>query len=210
MCFYQIARRNALGCEIFWAFCINKTLINMNKIALRQTLKSERCTLSTTQRMAWDAAICAHVLAWWEAHPVHSLGIYRPLSGEPDLCPAYEALAARGVQFALPVVVDKNVALQFAAWTIGDALKKDAFGVDVPAVIKLSALPEALLIPCLGFSAQRFRLGYGGGFYDRTLASSPRPLAIGIAYACSQVVFDIGSYDIAMDRIITECGFVEG
>lgn len=180
----------------------------MNKIAVRQTLKSERRTLSTTQRIVWDAAICEHVLAWWKAHPVRSLGIYWPMSGEPDLRPAYEALAAHGVQLALPLVVDKNAPLQFASWVIGEALKKDAFGVEIPAAPKLSALPEALLIPCLGFSAQRFRLGYGGGFYDRTLASSPRPLAIGIAHASSQVGFEIDQYDIAMDRIITECGFV--
>lgn len=179
-------------------------LVNMTKMALRHALKSDRSAMSAALRMAWDAAICTHVLAWWHAHPVASLGIYWPMPGEPDLRPAYVALAARGVQFALPIVVDNHAPLQFAAWAVGDALKKDVFGVLIPAAISTPFLPDALLIPCLGFNAARFRLGYGGGFYDRTLALSPRPLAIGIAYGCAQVAFDAGPHDIALDQIITE------
>jgi 5,10-methenyltetrahydrofolate synthetase len=64
------------------------------------------------------------------------------------------------------------------------------------------------LIPCAGFSPQRTRLGYGGGFYDRTLAVTPRPLAIGIAYQCLAASFAADPHDIALDAIITESAFL--
>jgi 5,10-methenyltetrahydrofolate synthetase len=64
--------------------------------------------------------------------------------------------------------------------------------------------PPALLVPCLGFSEQGYRLGYGGGFYDRTLAPAPRPATLGIAYACQQVAFAADEHDLPLDAVITE------
>jgi 5-formyltetrahydrofolate cyclo-ligase len=61
-----------------------------------------------------------------------------------------------------------------------------------------------LLIPCVGFNTARFRLGYGGGFYDRTLALSPRPFALGIAYQLSRAEFAAQAHDVAMDTVLTE------
>jgi 5-formyltetrahydrofolate cyclo-ligase len=76
----------------------------------------------------------------------------------------------------------------------------------VPSPPQVIVQPQALLIPCVGFNRQRMRLGYGGGYYDRTLAASPRPLAIGIAYRGSLATFAADPYDIALDAIITEDG----
>lgn len=177
----------------------------LNKTDLRRSLLATRHAIPAAMRARWDAAIGVRVLAWLAAHPVRLLGVYWPINSEPDLRQAYEALAARGVQLALPVVVGRDAPLRFAAWTPGDALVTDAFGVAIPAAPGGAVHPDALLVPCVGFNAGHIRLGYGGGFYDRTLAAAPRPLALGIAYQCTLEIFEGDSHDIALDAIITEC-----
>ena len=173
------------------------------KTILRATLLDRRRWIDPAARLLWDAALCGRVLDWWKVHPVSPLGIYWPMRGEPDLRPAYEALAAAGAQLALPVTARSDEPLCFAQWMPGDVLVKDGMGVSVPLNAQ-KIIPGALLIPCVGFNAGRFRLGYGGGFYDRTLALPSRPLAIGIAYSCLEAQFDSDPHDVAMDQIITE------
>lgn len=175
-----------------------------DKTTLRRTLLAERQTIALEVRNQWDAEISARLLDWWTVHKVETLGVYWPVRGEPDLRVAYAQLAARGVQLALPVVVGRDQPLRFAAWTPGDALVKDALGVSIPAAASEGLEPAAVLVPCVGFNARKFRLGYGGGFYDRTLALEPRPIAVGIAYRCALVEFDSDPHDIALDQIITE------
>lgn len=179
----------------------------LDKSALRRELLSARASIGAAQKTAWDAAIGARVLAWWDEQAAAgraTLGVYWPLRGEPDLAATYAALAARGVRLALPVVIERDAALAFAAWTPGEALLRDAMGVAVPAERRLVARPEALLIPCLGYNGERFRLGYGGGYYDRTLAALPRPATAGVAYRCLQADFASAPHDIALDRVLTE------
>lgn len=171
---------------------------------LRDQLLAQRRTIASDERTRYDAALCNHVLAWWDNNPVASLGVYWPIRGEPDLQPAYLELARRGVQLALPIVVNNHAPLQFVKWTPGDVLVIDAMKVPVPAPPHIPIRPQALLIPCVGFNRQRARLGYGGGFYDRTLAVDPRPLAIGIGYRCLLATFTADPHDIALDAIITE------
>ncbi len=173
---------------------------------LRDQLMARRRAITSEERAKCDAALKLHVLAWWERQPVTSVGVYWPIRGEPDLQAAYAGLAQRGVQLALPVVVRVNAPLQFAKWTPGDALVTGAMKVPVPSPPQVIIHPEALLIPCVGFNRQRMRLGYGGGYYDRTLATNPRPLAIGIAYHGSLATFAADPHDIALDAIITEDG----
>lgn len=178
----------------------------VQKADLRQQLLSARRAIDSATRAAWDHAICAQVVAWWKAERPAALGVYWPLRDEPDLHPAYAELARLGARLLLPVVVQKHAALEFTEWQIGEAMVKDAMGVAVPAQLRLqTAYPPALLVPCLGFNPQRYRLGYGGGFYDRTLARhQPRPRTLGIAYQCLQVRFDSDGHDVALDRIVTE------
>jgi 5,10-methenyltetrahydrofolate synthetase len=175
-----------------------------DKLALRRALIANRQGLEPEVRTKWDAAISARVLDWWAAHRATTLGVYWPVRGEPDLQTVYAELSARGVQLALPVVVAKEQPLRFAAWMPGDPLTRDALGVAIPADANRTVQPDALLVPCVGFNSSKLRLGYGGGFYDRTLAVQPRPLAVGIAYECSLVEFDGAAHDIALDEIITE------
>ncbi|WP_373990038.1 5-formyltetrahydrofolate cyclo-ligase [Duganella sp. BuS-21] len=176
------------------------------KADLRKQLLTARRAIDGAARAAWDRAIGDQVLAWWKAEQPAALGVYWPLRDEPDLHPAYAELARLGARLLLPVVVLKDAALEFAEWLPGEAMVKDQMGVAVPADLRLqAAYPPALLVPCLGFNADGYRLGYGGGFYDRTLARhTPRPQTLGIAYQCLQVPFGADVHDVALDRIITE------
>ncbi len=181
-----------------------------DKTILRSSLLKLRRNIAAEQRAQFNLAIGSHIVAWWRVHPVPVLGVYWPIRHEPVLHAAYAELAAAGVQLALPVVIAPDAALQFAAWTPGAPLIKEAFGVSIPAGTIIPLQPQALLIPCVGFTEAGFRLGYGGGFYDRTLAAAVRPLAIGIAYRCTKADFAAAAHDVAMDVIITENGMVDG
>ena len=174
------------------------------KALLRNTLKALRRTIDPATRHAWDDRIGARVLAWWQAHPHESLGVYWPLAGEPDLRPAYAELAQAGVRLALPVVIERDAPLGFAEWIPGEPTLTDRLGVAVPSDLRMVERPPALLVPCLGFNALGYRVGYGGGFYDRTLAPQPRPATVGIAYACQLVAFDGDAHDVPLDQVITE------
>ncbi|WP_019142093.1 5-formyltetrahydrofolate cyclo-ligase [Noviherbaspirillum massiliense] len=175
-----------------------------DKANLRSTLLAHRQAIPAEVRAEWDAVIGARVLAWLATHSVQTLGIYWPMRGEPDLRETYRELARSGVQLALPMVEVRDAPLRFAAWTPDEPLVKDALGVLVPADGRHVIKPEALLIPCVGFNSNNFRLGYGGGFYDRTLASHPRPFAIGIAYASLFADFEAAPHDIPLNLVITE------
>ena len=187
---------------------IARTPVNLSKAALRKTLLAARRDLSDDARRCWDQAIKAAVIAWWKMQPSPTLGVYWPLRGEPDLQAAYAELAALGVGLALPVVQEKDAALLFASWQPGEPMVQDAMGVAVPARLRLLPCPPALLVPCLGFNPERLRLGYGGGFYDRTLAVAPRPATLGVAYACMTASFGGEAHDIALDAIVTERGLL--
>jgi 5-formyltetrahydrofolate cyclo-ligase len=177
------------------------------KADLRKRLLAARRAIDPAARAAWDHAIGARVIDWWRGARPASLGVYWPLRDEPDLHAAYAELERLGARLLLPVVVEKHAALEFAEWRIGEAMVKDAMGVAVPADLRLrDAYPAALLVPCLGFNAQGYRLGYGGGFYDRTLARAPRPRTLGVAYSCLEVEFDGDAHDVALDGIVTEAG----
>nr|GEU28354.1 hypothetical protein [Tanacetum cinerariifolium] len=166
------------------------------KADLRQQLLTARRAIDAATRAQWDGAIARQVVAWWQANRPATLGVYWPLQGEPDLSAAYAQLERLGARLLLPVVVARDAALEFSDWRVGEAMVKDAMGVAVPADLRLRAYPAALLVPCLGFNAGGYRLGYGGGFYDRTLARAPRPHTVGIAYARLQVAFAADLHDL--------------
>ena len=178
------------------------------KAALRKALRSARGGLDPAIKVQWDAHIGAQVVAWWRLRQVGTVGVYWPLAGEPDLRAAYAELAGAGVQLALPVVMERDAPLAFTAWTPGEAMIPDELGVQVPAQLRFIERPPALLIPCLGFDADGYRLGYGGGYYDRTLERAPRPHTLGIAYSNQEAVFAHDAYDVPLDVIVTETSSV--
>lgn len=175
-----------------------------NKLELRPTLLSQRSALAADQRALFDRRLAEKILQWWRTEQPASLGVYCPMRGEPDLHLAYIELHALGVQLALPMIIADTAAMEFVTWTPGEPLRKDRFGAGIPAADNPVIQPQALLVPCLGFNAECFRLGYGGGFYDRTLAAEPRPRTLGVAYAFGEVDFAAEVYDIPLDAVVTE------
>jgi 5-formyltetrahydrofolate cyclo-ligase len=175
-----------------------------NKTELRRRLIAERIALDDAQRLAWDNAIALHVQSILKNRAIKSLGVYWPIRGEPDLQLMFEELATHGTILALPKVDAKDAPLSFVTWTPGETLKKDAYGTFVPDRPSMTRYPDALLIPCVGYTRERMRLGYGAGYYDRTLAKEPRPYAIGVSYSCALTEFQSSEYDIALDVIVTE------
>lgn len=135
------------------------------------------------------------------------LGAYWPIRREFDPLPFLREQITKGLQIALPVIRIKNEPLEFRLWHPGTKMTPGIYNIPYPAGGKI-VIPDALLIPMIGFDAAMYRLGYGGGYYDRTLAAlSPRPQAIGIAFEIGRMeTIRPLSHDIPMRWIITERG----
>jgi 5,10-methenyltetrahydrofolate synthetase len=156
-------------------------------------------------RPALEAALQRRVAQWLEQADARAVGFYWPVRGEPDLRgPLAEWLSgdARRVA-ALPVIAGE--ALEFHQWGPDSPIQAGAFGIPVPAYGRV-VQPDCLLIPCVGFDSARYRLGYGGGYYDRTFASLvPWPLAVGIAFEATRVdSIDPQPHDMQLDVVLTE------
>lgn len=177
-----------------------------DKPALRQQLIAARRAFDPTVKAQADARIADRLSVWIDRHQVRTLGAYLPMPGEPDLSPLYPQLLARGVTLTMPVVLERHHPLAFVRWQPGDAIARDASGTPAPTARGDYLLPDAVLAPCIGFTENGLRLGFGGGYFDRTLAQSPRPRAVGIAYGFSRVVFAAEPHDIPLDAVITDEG----
>jgi 5,10-methenyltetrahydrofolate synthetase len=133
------------------------------------------------------------------------VSLYWPFRGEPDLRGWMTSIIERGGAVALPVVVEKGHPLVFRAYKPGDKLEKGVWNIPIPAEGD-SVIPNVVISPIVGFDAQNYRLGYGGGFFDRTLAAMPKKaLVIGIGYEIGRIpTIHPQAHDIPMDRIVTE------
>lgn len=128
-----------------------------------------------------------------------------PMGDEIDIRPLLAALHARGHPVGLPVTGRRGTPLVFRAWTPETAMISGRFGTSHPEGPEVT--PAVLLIPLLAFDAEGRRLGYGGGFYDRTLALLPQALRIGCAYAAQEVpLVPTGPFDQKLHAIATEAG----
>ena len=134
------------------------------------------------------------------------VGGYHALPQEADPGPLLKALVARGCHIAFPRMVRKDLPLDFHRVPDGEVLKPGAFGVHEPAADWPAVMPHFLLVPLLAFDARGYRLGYGGGFYDRTIAAFRIP-AIGIAYAGQELEsLPHEAHDMKLDAVLTERG----
>ena len=152
-------------------------------------------------------ALASHVLRGfdWPADAVVS-GFW-PIGQEIDIRPLLNLLHEKGNQIALPVTPEKGEALTFRLWTPGARLAPEKFGTVRP--VGEPAVPDVLLVPLLSFDARGGRLGYGGGFYDRTLAALPGRFRLGCAFAAQQVdSVPVGPYDVRLDAVATEAGII--
>ncbi|WP_309084629.1 5-formyltetrahydrofolate cyclo-ligase [Chelativorans sp.] len=137
-----------------------------------------------------------------------TVSAYWPFRGEPDLRPLLERISRKGGRTALPVVVQRGAPLVFRAWTQGDALEKGIWNIPVPPPSALEVTPNVVIAPVVGFDPACYRLGYGGGFFDRTLAVLPkRPRVVGVGYSVAAIpTIYPQRHDIALDVVVTEEG----
>lgn len=176
------------------------------KAALRSAATARRAGLAEPAR---DRAIC-DTLAAFLATSDGAVSGYWPMRSEVDLRPLLAVLSATRT-VALPVVTGRAQPLLFRAWTPATAMVPAAFGTTVPPDTAPEVIPQVLLVPLLAFDPQGWRLGYGGGFYDRTLAllrARGPTRAIGVAYAGQRVdhVPHDPMIDARLDAVVTETG----
>jgi 5-formyltetrahydrofolate cyclo-ligase len=172
---------------------------------LRKDAERRRQALAQTGHAAALAAYAAAL-----ALPPGVVAGYWPMKSEADPRPLMAALSSLGHPLALPCVEKRAAPLLFRCWKEGDPLGRGAYGTSEPLPAAAPVIPSVLLVPLLAFDAQGFRLGYGGGYYDRTLAvlRAARPVtAIGIAYAGQEIpAVPHEAHDLRLDAILTEAG----
>ncbi|MEO8855348.1 MAG: 5-formyltetrahydrofolate cyclo-ligase [Burkholderiaceae bacterium] len=175
--------------------------------AQRAALLEQRMAVPQTQHRIWNEMITGLLLEGFPLLRGKIIGIYWPYKGEFDPRFAIHRLRRDGARAALPVVLQKNAALQFREWWPGVATERGVYNLPVPIGTQV-VQPEAALIPPIGFDARGYRLGYGGGFFDRTLAAmAPQPLKIGVAFELSRMAsIQPQPHDIPMDFIVSEAG----
>lgn len=175
--------------------------------AARASLLERRVAAPRELRAAWSAAVATQVLDLLAAMPPGLLGFYLPFKGEFDARPLVRSVLARGWRAALPAVIDKKGPLEFRAWQPGAELVPGVYDIPVPKTRDVVA-PNVLLVPVVGFDREGYRLGYGGGYYDRTLdASDPRPQTIGVGFELSRLATIFPQpHDIPLDCVVTEAG----
>lgn len=172
--------------------------------AQRARLIAERRALDPTIRRSGDALIAAHLDRLIGEVAGRIVSLYWPFRAEPDLRGWGAALIARGARLALPVVEAERRPLAFRAWRPGDPLVKGVWNIPIPAE-GAPVTPEVILAPVVGFDPQGYRLGYGGGYFDRTLAALPpgwRAYGVGYAMAALPTIHPL-PHDIALHAIVT-------
>lgn len=177
------------------------------KSELREQAKAKRTELARSIGSV-GAAIARNALARVPFTAGASISAYAPVGGEADPMPLFEALAARGHPTGLPVTPRERTPLLFRSWWPEDELVPARFGLREPLPSAPEFEPDILLVPLLAFDKAGHRLGYGAGYYDRTLRAlrARRPtLAIGIAYAGQEVgALPAEPHDEKLDWVVTE------
>ena len=180
------------------------------RATLRRQLVERRLALSADACASLSVTICAALQTHFAQLSTLRVGFCWPVKNEPDLRPlmrAWLAEAQSGFAALLPVVVEPGAPLAFRAWTPGSELIADRYGIPTPASGEF-LVPQALLLPVNGFDHDGYRIGYGGGFFDRTLAAlRPAPLAIGVGFELSRVAsIRPEQHDIRLDAMVSEAG----
>jgi 5,10-methenyltetrahydrofolate synthetase len=173
--------------------------------AERQRLIEERLAVDAEERNARSGRIASRLDAAVGKVSGRIVSGYWPFRGEPDLRNWAIKVIERGGRIALPVVIRKGWPLEFRVWRPGDPLERGVWNILVPSRGP-SVLPDIVIAPVVGFDGANYRLGYGGGFFDRTLAAMPRrPLVVGVGYAGSRLrTIHPQPHDIPMDLVVTD------
>lgn len=173
----------------------------------RERLITARQALSDTEREHIEQTCLAGIRQYLQQCEPGVLGLYWPIKGEIDCRSLAPELLAQGWTLCVPIINNDTKCLDFAVWTPESEMRTGSWNIPVPAQQTL-LMPDRFLVPLVGFDAQNFRLGYGGGYYDRTLAAIDKPVStVGIGLELGR--FDTiqpQEWDIAMDCVITEKG----
>jgi 5,10-methenyltetrahydrofolate synthetase len=177
--------------------------------AERARLLALREAIPLEARRAEDERITELLLEAFPQLRAMTIGFYWPFKGEVDPRVAMHRLRVLGARSALPVVLAKGQALQFRLWEPGTPTEPGVFGLPVPQGTEV-VVPDAVFMPPVGFDERGYRLGYGGGYFDRTLAAlSPQPLKIGLAREVSRIpTIHPQPHDIPMDFVLTGEGIM--
>ncbi|MEX1081108.1 MAG: 5-formyltetrahydrofolate cyclo-ligase, partial [Halofilum sp. (in: g-proteobacteria)] len=173
----------------------------------RRRLIGARKALTEDDRRARNGAIDALLGAGFAAFSGSVVGFCWPIAAEPEPRFAVRRWREQGSRAALPAVVKPRTPLEFREWWPGAPTQKGVY--DIPYPVGTEVLePEAALVPVNGFDGGAYRLGYGGGFFDRTLAALPRkPICIGLGYEIARLqTIHSQPHDVPFDFIITEAG----
>lgn len=180
-------------------------------VPFRQRLRRERIAA----RLAMTETAYAHASALVEASLKSALATRRPqaigfcwpVRREFDARPLVSDLIRHGWRACQPVVVAPAAPMQFLAWTPDAPMTADRHDIPIPATAPCAA-PDVLLLPLVAFDGEGYRIGYGGGYFDRTLAAlRPRPLAIGVGFELGRTATTQPRvHDIRLDMIVTEAG----
>lgn len=180
------------------------------KRKLRSQARRIRAIAHDAGSQTAGVAVARHGLAFLGTSEPGTVSGFYPFETEIDCLPLLAALESAGWRVALPVVVARGEPLVFRQWTVGAPLEKGIWDIMVPASTAPVVTPDVLLVPLLAFDRTGFRLGYGGGFYDRSLQqlrAAGRVTAIGVAYADQEMDrCPREAFDQPLDAILTEDG----
>mgnify|MGYP000973372921 CR=1 FL=1 len=189
----------------------NEAETSQEKRRLRAAMVAWRDTIDPEQRAETAKALAWAGLAFARPYPAGAIiSGFASLANELDCMPLMHRLGGEGARLALPLVVRKGAPLQFRAWAPGDDMDAGVWGIAQPKADKPVLQPDILLVPLLAVDREGWRLGYGGGFYDRTIAGLRKEksiLTIGLAYD-EQVVDAVPhlDYDEPLDWVLTPSG----
>jgi len=180
----------------------------MAKKILRQTLREEIQEFQRQRGPEADAAITRLFLKTQHLMPQSVVAGYIALKGEVSGKELFQSLSSQGHITCLPVVTARDEAMIFRAYRAGEPTRPGFMGQQEPLPHQPELLPDMLVIPMLGFTRQGYRLGYGSGFYDRTLPAlrAIKPVkTVGLAYSIQELPeFPVEPHDAPLDVIITE------
>lgn len=173
----------------------------------RAALIERRMAVPPATRRQWAAAIEPALEALIRGSGARTVGFYWPFKAEFDPRATVKRLLASGFRAALPVVVEKKQPMIFRLWTPATEMTNGIWDIPVPKDSE-TVVPDLLLAPVVGFDAAHYRLGYGGGYFDRTLGSlAPRPIAIGVGFELGRLATIYPqSFDVPMNHVVTEAG----
>lgn len=175
------------------------------RTAERKRLIDERLAVEAAERRSGSERIAAGLDRVIGKASGQIVSVYWPFRGEPDLRNWSIRVIERGGRIALPVVIKKGWPLEFRIWSPGDPLERGVWNILVPSHGP-SVQPDTIVAPVVGFDHANYRLGYGGGFFDRTLAAiRKRPFVVGVGYTRSRIpTIYPQPHDIPMNVIVTD------